>query len=282
MQADWTCVWHLALALVLTAPSMAVAQSAGQSPYKVVSEEQRDDGASLVIRLERRLSESQLSALADVVRLKRLQNKPQIASIAFHLPASPLTAPAWATARFHPETRVAIAGLRREEEDAYRAAAATDARQIVGVWLTSPPALPGMLTIFRDRDRRFFAEWRLRSGQKTLDEVHQSIGSRGKRYDIAAAGGGYYLALWGGALQLGDGDAVIALAERLDFEKKPLAPAVAAADARGREPGAAPAAAATVEQKPRRSSGDKRATARAKPKREQSASDVLSASLRGD
>lgn len=281
MKAPRKFVWCAALALAFAEFSVAnAAQTPSASLYEIVSEERRDSGAALAVRLQRRLSEVDLKGLADALRLKRPANKSRVETVAFFLPGSSLSSHAWAVARFDPDARVTIAGLRREDEDAYRAVAANDQRMVIGVWLTSPPALPGMLTIFRDRDRRIFAEWRLRSGQKTLDEVHQSIGSHGKRYDIAASGGGYYLALWDGALQLGDGNAVIAVAERLVFEKNPEQAAVDATSAKALGKASEPPAIGAAEPKSIRPA--KRAAARVKAKREQSASDVLSAALRAN
>ncbi|MFN0217559.1 MAG: hypothetical protein ACKVP4_01965 [Hyphomicrobium sp.] len=194
-----------------------------QPAFKIVSEDSRDAGVALSVRLEARLTDAELKSLADGLRLRRPAGKPQVTALNVYLKGMDLDAAPWAEVRFAPDARVTVKGLRRDEEDAYRAQATADLRTIVGVWLTSPPALPGMLLIYRDKERRQYAEWSLRNGQKTVDEVYESIGGRGRRYDIAGSGGGYYLALWNGALQLGDKGSIIAVAERLTFEKKPVA-----------------------------------------------------------
>ena len=74
-------------------------------------------------------------------------------------------------------------------------------------------------TIWREADRKVYAEWHLRNGSKNVDELIETRSQRGRRYQIVGADGGYYLGLWNGTLELGDKDNVIAFAERLQYEK---------------------------------------------------------------
>lgn len=258
------------------------AASEAQPAFKIVSEDARDAGAALSVRIQGRLSEADLKRLADEVRQRRPAGKPPISTLAVFLPGMEIVGPPWAEATFAPDARVVVNGLRRDEEDAYRAAASTDVRDVVGVWLTSPPAPPGVLTIYREPGRRLFAEWRLRNSHKTIDEVYESVGNRGRRYDIVGSGGGYYLALWSGGLQLGDRSSVIAVAERLHFEKRTEAP-VAAAPSSEKPATAASAIAVEGTAPPAIGTSAKRTVGKdkAKPPAQTVLSDALATALRG-
>ncbi len=213
--------------------------------YKIVSD---DDAAGLrrvTVRIDRRLSESDLKAVSDTLTKaqKSGSSGAQIDAVAFYLPTMKLAQGPWAEQRLSSGGKITILGLRLDEEIAYRAEALSDQRPIIGMWLTSPPALPGRLTIWREKGGKTFAEWRLRSGQKTVDELDETQSSRGRRFNIAGVSGAYYLATWGGDLELGDKSSVIAVAERLVIDK-----AVSAALKRGPEqkPTATPGAAVSA------------------------------------
>jgi hypothetical protein len=219
---------RLAVTLPIVAAVAVLASAAHAAPsytapvYTIVSEDSRDAGAVLSVRIETRVGDVELKELAEAIRLRRPIGKAAVALISFYLTGAAISGPAWAEVRFGGPTTVAIKGLRREEEDAYKAVAARDPRNVVGVWLTSPPALGGMLTIYREADRRLYAEWRLRSGQISVDEVTEWVGNRGRRYTVAGGDGSYYQALWNGQLELGLGGQTLAVAERLAVERKPV------------------------------------------------------------
>lgn len=213
--------------------------------YKVVSVDGEPAGRKLSVRIDTRLTEAAAKDLA-----KALSEKPKagerIATVNFYLPDAELSEGPWGVARIEATgIQLSVLGLRAEEEAAYRAEAENDTRDIVGVWLTSPPALPGKLTIVRGAKGQLIAEWHLRSGQKTTDELTISRGSRGTRYDVVGGDGAYYLAAWNGSLQLGDATRIIATAEKLTIEKKSAA--VAANKKEQPSKPAAPAQAAAVD-----------------------------------
>jgi len=142
------------------------------------------------------------------------------AVIRFYLSHMALSAAPWAQMRFQAGAHLDINGLRYEEVMAFAAETAADTRDILGVWLTEAPALPGKLTIWRNAKGQRFAEWHLRTGKKTIDELVETKTGRGRRFEIAGSSGGYYLATWAGPLELGEGKAVIASAERLVLPKQ--------------------------------------------------------------
>ncbi|MEQ1671771.1 MAG: hypothetical protein ABL893_12990, partial [Hyphomicrobium sp.] len=156
---------------------------AGNPAYKIISQDGAAGALRVSVRLDSRQSEADLKAIANEVRA-RLPAQKVVRSVAFYLAGMPLSAAAWAEVSEQPVQKVSVAGLRLEEEVAYRAQAASDNRNRVGVWLTSPPALPGRLTIYRDANGKVFAEWQLRSGQTTTDALIETRSNRGRRYDI--------------------------------------------------------------------------------------------------
>ena len=186
--------------------------------YKIVSDDNAMGLRRVTVRIDRRLSESDLRAVSETVR-KTQKAGAAVDTVTFYLPAMKLAQGPWAQQQLGTSGKITILGLRLDEENAYRAEALSELRPVIGMWLTSPPAMPGRLTIWRDRNGKTFAEWRLRNGQKTVDELNEQHSSRGRRFDIAGASGAYYLATWGGELELGDTSSVIAVAERLVIEK---------------------------------------------------------------
>ena len=211
----------IATALLVVAGNPVHAADGGP-PYRIVSEDRSGDGLTVAVRLAARATDADLIAIAERVKAKKPAT-PGVNAISFYLDTAKLSDPPWADIRFEPAPKVTVRGLRFDEEQAYRAAAASDPRPLLGVWLTSPPAMPGKLSFWREKGGKFFAEWHLRNGQKSIDELVESRAQRGRRYEIAGANGGYYLALWSGGLELGDKSQVIAVAERLMFDaQKPV------------------------------------------------------------
>ncbi len=231
---------RLFLFLILSAPAMA---AEAPPAYKIVSEDGAGDTRAIAVRLDDRAPEAGLKALAFALRDKAKPGKTP-AVIRFYLPGMALSAAPWAQMRFQDQAQLEINGLRYEEVQAFAAETAADTRDILGVWLTAAPALPGRLTIWRNAKGQRFAEWHLRTGKKTVDELIEVKTQRGRRYEIKGSEGGYYLATWAGPLELGEGKVVIASAERLILPKEqpPVAatPPPAAAAATAHAPAAAP------------------------------------------
>jgi hypothetical protein len=204
-------------------------------PYRILSQDGKPDAMRVAVRLDARQSDADLKAIAGEVKA-RLPAQQQVQSVAFYLSTAALTEAPWAEVKMLGQPVVTVRGLRLNEEASYRAEAGQDRRDRVGVWLTSPPALPGMLTIWRDTSGKVLAEWQLRSGQKTVDALHETKSQRGRRFEIEESAGGYYLLLWNGELELGSKGTAIATAERLVVEpvkvaKETVKPGIPAAAA---------------------------------------------------
>lgn len=174
------------------------------------------------VLLPRRHAETELARIADLVRAKEKAPHEKTV-INFYLPGMKVGQGAWATATYQPALKVQIIGLRLDEEQSAIAEATADRRALVGVWLMAPPASPGRLTIFRD-GAKTFAEWRLRSGARSVEQLVETRDPKGHRLAPAAGGTENYLLGWSGELELRDGVSVIATGERLPgFGDKDLA-----------------------------------------------------------
>ncbi len=157
----------LLLCLLCGAPALA---DEGALRHKIVSEDGAGQERTIAVRIDQRAPEADIKALAFTLRDKAKPGKAP-AVVRFYLSAMALSDAPWAVMRFHEGAHLDISGLRHEEVQAFTAEAAADTRDIQGVWLTSAPALPGKLTIWRTSKGQRFAEWHLRTGKKTIDEL---------------------------------------------------------------------------------------------------------------
>lgn len=203
--------------------SCALAASEALPSFNPVSEDVSAQRRQVSVRIEHRLSEADLQRIGEAVvgRQKRTFSRTQVN---FFLPGMPIQQGAWATATFALDPKVTIHGLRLEDEEVLLAEHLSDQRPLLGSWLTSPPAAPGRLTIYSDHGR-IFAEWRLRNGQRTIDELQDAVSKAGRRFDVI--GGGYYILTRTGDLELWDKTTMIATAERIRPEHLALPAAVA-------------------------------------------------------
>ena len=183
--------------------------------FRVVSEDISTDTSRrfVAVVLGKRIAEADIGRIADLVRAK--EKAPYERTLVnFYLPGMKIGQGAWATAAYNPALKVAIVGIRLDEEQSAIADVAADQRSLVGVWLTAPPAAPGRLTIYRD-GAKIFAEWRLRNGNKSLEELSESRDGRGRKLAPLAGGSEYFYLAGSGELELRDGQTLVATAERL-------------------------------------------------------------------
>ncbi len=192
----------------------AVAESKPGEFYRIASDEASSETSRRVaVVLTKRLAEADIGRIADIVRAK--EKAPFERTIVnFYLPRMKIGEGAWAAAIYSPALKISIAGLRLDEEQSAIAEAANDPRPRAGVWLTAAPAVSGRLTIFHD-GARSFAEWRLRNGDKSVEELIETRDPKGRRFATKTGGADYYLITWNGDLELRDGQAIVATGEKL-------------------------------------------------------------------
>jgi len=179
--------------------------------HHAVSEDISEQRRAVYVRVDRRVDEDDLLAIAGKVEAEG--KKPFARTyVNFILPGMPVNQGAWASVLFSPEPKVMIHGLSRTDEELFLAEHQADTRSLLGSWLTSPPAAPGRLTIYSDHGK-VYAEWRLRGGQKTVDELRDATLKGVRRFDVP--GGGYYQLSRSGDLEIWDKTTLIATAERI-------------------------------------------------------------------
>lgn len=201
--------------------------AAPAEPFKIVSEDASAERRMVAVRLPGRLAEPELRRLAEDIQKRARASAPRTV-VRFHLPGMPLDQTPWAVASFQPELKVAISGLKLEEEQLFKAEVQADRRQLVGAWLTSPPAIPGRLAIFRDKAKTF-AEWRLRSGLKSVEELSESRVGRGRLYTVNGEGATHFLVTAAGELELREGETPIASGEPIALDQAAIAAALSPA-----------------------------------------------------
>lgn len=195
--------------------------SAAAAPlHDVISEDESGGRRVISVRLKERLVEADLLQVAGTIKgTSKEPAAPML--VAFYLTGMPLDQGAWASVSFAPDAKAKINGLKREEQEQFEATLAVDRRQLVGAWITDMPAAPGRLVIFRDKGKPF-AEWLLRSGRKSVEELIEVRGSRGSRFDPRAGSADYYLLKANGSLELRNKQRLIAIAERMEIPKPDL------------------------------------------------------------
>ena len=219
-----TSIFALMCGVVLaTGGYPAWGQTAPVAPFKSLSEDVSEQRRLVTVRIERRLNEAELLRISEAVRSRQNRDYPRT-QVSFYLPSMTLRQGAWATVTVSTEAKVQVHGLRREDEEVLLAEHRNDHRSLLGSWLTSPPAAPGRLTIYSDQGR-IYGEWRLRNGQRTVDELNDDSTKAGRRFDVS--GGGYYILSQSGDLEIWDKSTLIATAERIRPEHLALPTAVA-------------------------------------------------------
>ena len=236
----WAALWTLsALGANAAAPLPA---------FQIVSEDGEVSARRIAVRTAQPLPEAALKAMTEAIAARQ-PKATTVDAIRIFLPDMKLNETPWADVRPGQSMKITINGIRAGEIETYRAEAAADTRNVIGVWVTAAPAVPGRLTIWRDKTGKHFAEWRLRNGQKTTDELDENKVSKGRRFDIRGSSGGYYLAAWNGQLELGEKSNVIAVAERLTYDKAAPAATPGQTPARAMQGDATAEAAAATQPK---------------------------------
>lgn len=199
----------IAAAFVVAAASLP-AQAGSQPVYKTIAEDASESRRIVSVRLDTRAGEDELARIATSLRKGDQDGRRTLVN--FYLPGMSLKETSWATATFAPALKISVHGLTLDEEAAYRAEAAREKRPVVGMWLTQAPAVPGLLVIYREKTK-LFAEWRVRGGHRTVEEVIESRWNGGRRFDIAGDAGQHYVLVSGGVLELREKSGLIAAAE---------------------------------------------------------------------
>ncbi len=215
----------VAVAILTVAATTTQAAELPLPSHEIIAEEATDQRRAVSVRLQQRLVEADAVRLATAI-IQRQKSKASRSFVNYFLPGMQLSQGAWASVVFNPEPKFRALGLKREDEQALLAEHRADSRPLLGSWLTSPPAAVGRLTIYSDAGR-IFAEWRLKNGQKTSEELKDASTAAGRRFDLAD--GSSYTLTRSGDLEIRSGTTLIAVGERIRIEQAPVEPVRVAA-----------------------------------------------------
>jgi hypothetical protein len=209
---------HLLALGLLFLPAFA---HAGSSPsYAVLKEDATQTSRVVAVRIESRLAEADLVALARAIKDASPNPANKHTVVLFYLPGMTADQRPWASADTTPAMKVAIAGLTLADAGAYAEAAAGDNRALTGTWLTELPSAPGRLTIFSEKGKTYL-EWAQRGGQTSQDEVTVTNGvGGGQRVDLAGGAEDHYVIRPSGQIEIRSGERLVAVAEPLSRKAK--------------------------------------------------------------
>lgn len=171
---------------------------------------------SLDVRLNRKVSEDTLSALA----LKLKAQDPKIYErtfICYYLPGMEVGAGAWATTHFNPNLEVKILGLTAEQENALRQQTNDPSRDVIGSWLDESPFIGSRVTIFR-QNGKLFLENTYKDGSSGKKEIVEKLSGKERtfRKKEGSSAGEFYLIDKQGNLQLWDQEGIIWIAKKIN------------------------------------------------------------------
>ncbi len=168
---------------------------------------------SVVVAIERKMSEVELRAIAIKIKEQEKQHFPRT-FIDYYLFVTNTRIGAWATTHFDPDLKVEILGLTDAEEKTM-AESSVAGRNTIGRWLDESPFVGGVITIF-NQDDTLYMERKFKDGSVFSGEMIE--GQRaGKRtfHIIDSPSGDYYVLKASGDLEIRDQDGWIATARKL-------------------------------------------------------------------
>lgn len=129
--------------------------------YQIINDETfQDYKRSVDVRLEDKISEEQLKALALRLKAKNSNNFERT-FITYLLPDMVLNSDAWATTHFNPELEVKILGLSVDEDRMLRQKPKVEHPGSIGSWFLEDLAFPVRITIYK------------KGGEYSMDTVYQ-------------------------------------------------------------------------------------------------------------
>lgn len=166
-----------AIILVVSGPA-----SADTAPvYRIVVDQKSEAARVVEVRLERRIGNADIGAIVDLIIEHEPRSYPRT-TINFLLDTTRPGDGPWASATSVRDTQIRVPGLTADEERNYRADAAADRRPVIGSWLTSTPAAPGRLTVYRDNGR-LMLDWQMRGSLSRMGELIETPTTTGTRFD---------------------------------------------------------------------------------------------------
>lgn len=240
------------IASTLIAFAFSAAPVSAEDSYAIVGEDATKTSRVVSVKIGHRVGTDDLARIANSVRA--LNNSPSMRHtvVSFYLPGMPLDQRPWASVDTTPVTKVVVGGLKLEEAARYAAEVSAGKRDLIGAWITDFPSEPGRIAIYNEKGRPRL-EWVQRKGATIIEELVETRGTRGVRFDLKSGGDDYYLLRASGELEIKSKDRLLARAERID-RTRTYAVAAGASEEGSVEPTAITAedAAATAIEEPRK------------------------------
>lgn len=206
------------IAATLIALAFSAQPIRAEDSFAIVGEDATKTSRVVSVRIERRLDADGLARIATNIRSQNSTPAMRHTVVSFFLPGMPLDQRPWASVDTTPTTKVVVGGLKIEEAQRYAAQVAAERRDLIGAWLTDFPSEPGRIAIYNEKGRARL-EWVQRNGATIVEELVETRGTRGVRYDLKSGGDEHYLLKSSGVLEIKGKDRLIARAERIDRTK---------------------------------------------------------------
>lgn len=166
---------------------------------------------SLDVRLEHRVSEETLRAIALELKSQELHNYDRT-FITYYLPGMTVGSGAWATSHFDPDLKVKILGLTIEGAEKHAAQPASANEEIIGRWLYQ--MLDARITIFSE-EGKLFMEWKFNDGSSSKSDLVEKQSHMGRRFNWVDTNLGEYCVVSAdGNLKLYDNEGFIGTARK--------------------------------------------------------------------
>jgi hypothetical protein len=165
---------------------------------------------SLDVRINRKATESEIGQLARRIRNAEPGNYERF-YICYYLHGMQVGAGAWATSHFDPGLRVAIQGLRQDEEQKLIQTADTTKGELIGTWVYES-AVANTTSLIR-QDNKVIMLVQFKDGSKSLREMTETRLSSGTKYEEKGGNrfGEYYILGENRLLKLLDRDGLISI-----------------------------------------------------------------------
>lgn len=185
-----------------------IAQAAEQdNRYSIISENEfKNDRHTIDVRLGRKVSEQELRSIA--MEIMKAQKKTYDRTfIAYYLPDMKVGSGAWATTHFDPDVEVKILGLTLDQDQKITRDAASDTREVVGVWADERPYVGATLTLYGENGK-LYLDTKYADGSGSIQEMTETKSAAGTKLAERDGNshGDYVLLDAKGNLQAGDSD----------------------------------------------------------------------------
>ncbi|MDP6890667.1 MAG: hypothetical protein QF471_05010 [Phycisphaerales bacterium] len=166
---------------------------------------------SLDVRLNKKVSESDLEAIAHYLQQREHVQYPKV-FICYYLPGMEVDSGAWATSHFAPDLMVRILGPTKQQS-AQSSPKEPDGRTTVGSWMDNSPMVGGPITIFVLNSTMYLEQSFAMGGSRRIT-IRETSTSRGRRFDdvAEATNGDHWLLRPDGNLEIRDQEGLIATA----------------------------------------------------------------------